>query len=271
MSEETHHEVSNIALSMRIPSFWKDKPRQWFIVFEAATNDLKKGEQQLAQMVITKLEKQDIDQIDDLLSDLHYEPVKKRLIEVYEDSVIRQLQRLLSETELGEQKPTQLLRRMRSLAGKHVPESTLKILWISHLPNQVKSCLAVSELVSTTPALDDLAKAADRMMELNTTQVSSIASSSQGSNENQQIIDEIKKLSLEVAELKTRTQGNQYNRGYEHRGQQRYQSRPPFRSRNASPHRPRAGSPWPHCYYHRRFGANARKCEAPCTYKKSEN
>ncbi|CAK1588179.1 unnamed protein product [Parnassius mnemosyne] len=126
-------EIAGISLSLRISPFWRDKPRLWFVSFEAATNDLKKSQAQLAQMVIAQLEKQDIEQISDLLynppaSD-QYNSLKDRLIFAYEESNSRQLQKLLSEIELGDQKPTQLLRRMRTLARDKVPDSKLRLMW----------------------------------------------------------------------------------------------------------------------------------------------
>ncbi|KAL4707744.1 hypothetical protein ACJJTC_014925 [Scirpophaga incertulas] len=60
-------EVANISLSLRIPPFWRDRPRLWFFSFEAATHDVKRCQAQLAQMVIAQLERQDIEQITDLL------------------------------------------------------------------------------------------------------------------------------------------------------------------------------------------------------------
>ncbi|CAH2089306.1 unnamed protein product [Euphydryas editha] len=58
-------EIANISLLLRIPPFWRDRVRLWFYSFEAAIHDQKKGEQQLAQMVIARLEKQDIEQTSD--------------------------------------------------------------------------------------------------------------------------------------------------------------------------------------------------------------
>lgn len=263
------HELAGIALSMRIPPFWRDKPRLWFISFEAATADLNKGQAQLAQMVIAKLEKQDIEQIADLLHNppttQQYTTLKNRLISAYEESDNRQLQKLLSEVELGDQKPTQLLRRMRSLALDKVPDSTLRMMWTNHLPPHVRSVLAVSETFSTKTALDELALLADKMMETSSSnQISAVASTSthsQATSDTQFLIEEIRKLSFEVAALKASAQNSQ---------QQQY--RRPFNrqsrstGRGDSRSRSRSETPSPYCYYHRRFGKDARRCTTPCTF-----
>lgn len=270
-------ELAGIALSMRIPPFWRDKPRLWFISFEAATSELNRGQSQLSQMVVAKLEKQDIEQIADLLQNPpatnQYTTLKNRLISAYEESDNRQLQKLLSEVELGDQKPTQLLRRMRSLALDKVPDSTLRMMWTNHLPPHVRSVLAVSESFSTKTALDELALIADKMMETSTsTQISAVASTSAqapSTSDTQFLVEEIRKLSLEVAALKVSAQNQQ----------QQYQYRRPFNrqnrstSRGDSSNRSRSETPSPYCYYHRRFGKDARRCTTPCTFKndKQEN
>ncbi|KOB52161.1 Uncharacterized protein OBRU01_26344, partial [Operophtera brumata] len=139
-------EIAGITLSMRIPPFWRDKPRPWFISFEAATNEMKNGQAQLAQLVIAKLKKQDIEQVTDLLHNPpateQYTTLKNRLISTYDESDSRQLHKLLSEIEHGNQKPTQLLRRMRSLARDKVPYPSLRMTRTNHLPPHVRSVLA---------------------------------------------------------------------------------------------------------------------------------
>lgn len=280
-------EVAGIALSMRIPAFWRERARLWFCQFEAATSDLHKSSSQLAQMVIAQLERQDIEQIADLLynppaPDKYYETLKTRLISVYEDSDDRQLQKLLSEVELGDLKPTQLLRRMKSLAREKVPDSTLQLMWTNHLPPHVRSVLAVSESFSNKTALDELALLADKMLEnTSSTHVSAVEpSTSRNNSTHQYLVEEIKKLSLEVAELKN----NNWNhrRNYHQNYNNTYRS--PYRNRSrsvTSPHRiirsplnnaadaPPSPPPPPYCYYHRRFGTNARKCTSPCDFKKT--
>lgn len=282
-------EVAGIALSMRIPAFWRDRPRLWFITFEAATNELKKSESQRAQMVIAQLEKQDIEQICDLLYDppteKQYTALKERLISVYEESDGKQLQKLLSDMELGDQKPSQLLRRMKTLALNKLPDSTLRLMWINLLPPHVRSVLVVSDTISKDADLHELAKLADKMLE-NSHQISAVDStSSQHRHEPhismQFLADEIRKLHLEIAELKT---SHQYDypaprgrRNYD--ATNRSRSRGPPRkhmspSRSHTDSRSRSATPSPYCYYHRRFGKNARRCTTPCSFitdNKTEN
>ncbi|XP_046972350.1 uncharacterized protein LOC124539072 [Vanessa cardui] len=270
-------EVSSIALSMRIPPFWRENPRLWYLSFEAATEELKRTQAQLTQMVLVQLEKADIEQISDILFNVpkeqQYQAIKERLISVYEESDSRQFQKLLAEMELGDQKPTQLLRRMRHLARDKVSDSTLRMMWTKLLPAHVRSVLAVSETFSSKTTLEELALLADKMMEQTqevaavSTQPSTIQSPMLSTNQTdtQFLINEIRKLSLEIAELKARPNTRPpYNY---HR--QRFRSR----QRSSSRSRTCEESSSPYCYYHRRSGSQARRCTTPCSYKKeaSEN
>lgn len=270
-------EIAGIALSMRVPPFWRDKPRLWFITFEAAVSDLKKSDVQKAQMVVAQLAKEDIEQICDLLenpSERPYNAIKERLISAYEESDGKQLQKLLSDMELGDQKPSQLLRRMRNLAHNKVPDNTLRLMWINLLPPHVRSVLVVSDAISKDTALDELAKMADKMLE-QTSEVPAVASvdNSQTQGNMQCIVEEIRKLHLEIAELKkdncrcTHTSSPSH---YHRRNHRHDRSRTPSRSHSRN-YRSRSTTPSPHCYYHRKFGAKARHCTSPCSYNKDNN
>lgn len=286
---EAHREVAAISLALRIPPFWRDQPRLWFVNFEAATAELKRSQNQLAQMVIAQLEKQDIQELTDILynppAQNYYSTIKERLIRLYEDSDSKQIKKLLSEMELGEQKSSQLLRRMRDLARDKFTDDTIRIMWMNHLPAHIRSVLIVSETFNNKASLDELAALADKMLEespqiaaistphfaapqiaaVSTQHFAAQPASSQASNvDTQFLINEIRRLSLEVAELRSRPQRNDnYNRSMNNRT--RFRSR----SRNGSQtqDRSRKNSPMPYCYYHHRFGMDAKKCSPPCSFK----
>lgn len=283
-------EVSGISLSLRVPPFWRDQPLLWFCTFEAATAELKRSQAQLAQMVIAQLEKQDIQNIADLICSPpehdYYKAIKNRLISLYEESSSAQTKKLLTQVELGEQKPSQLLRRMQQLNKDKFPESTIKMMWLEHLPPHVQSVLAVSETFQSKTTLEDLALLADKMMEVHTSSSQHIAAIATRTavvtpaapapvspimlpqfpapaTETQILIGEIRKLSLEVAELRSRPQNNQHSS----RPRRRFQSRP----RDASKSRNRNNSPMPYCYYHHKYGMDAKKCTQPCSFKPINN
>lgn len=80
-------------------------------------------------LVVTKLGKDAVQQVSDILLKppevKKFDTWKEGLLKIYEESEMRQFQKLLSEMELREQKPSQLLRRMRDLARDKMPDETL--------------------------------------------------------------------------------------------------------------------------------------------------
>ncbi|XP_049887091.1 uncharacterized protein LOC126381678 [Pectinophora gossypiella] len=219
-------------------------------------------------MVIAKLGKDVIQQVSDILlkppETKKYDALKARLLTVYEESEIRQFQKLLSEMELGDQKPSQLLRRMKDLARDKIPDETLRIMWQGHLPPSVRAVLAVSECTDLT----NLATVADKIVEtsrpLQIAEVQASTSNFSTSNDNAFILAEIAKLSLKIRDME-RYRGMYRNNDYG-RGRSRSASRG---RRNQSRRTP--DSPNWLCYYHHKFRNQAKKCTEPCAWKKSDD
>lgn len=263
----TASEVSTVSVTARIPDFWIEMPRLWFAQFESIMAPQKQGDECKFNLVISKLGRETIQQVSDILlnppSDKKYGILKQRLLSIYEESAERQFQKLISEMELGDQKPSQLLRKMTELArNANVGDSTLHSLWLQRLPSSVRAVLTVSQ----DQALDNLAAIADKIMEnIRFQEVPEVASiNSFPMNE---LMSQLNKLSLEVAELRS----SRYNTRGRGRGRGRpYNSR--FRSRSRSRQGRDQNNPNWLCYYHHRFKGQAQKCEQPCAWKnKSEN
>ncbi|CAB3242559.1 unnamed protein product [Arctia plantaginis] len=60
-----------------------------------------------------------------------YITLKNRLISTYQESDHRQLQKLLGGLELGDSKPSQLLRKMRDHCGKLLIDEALQVIWLN--------------------------------------------------------------------------------------------------------------------------------------------
>ncbi|KAF9797325.1 hypothetical protein SFRURICE_006307 [Spodoptera frugiperda] len=138
-----------------------------------------------------------------------YSSLKVRLISTYQKSDHRQLQKLLSGLELGDPKPSQLLRKMRDLSGKLLSDEALKAMWLNQLPTQIHAVISVN----TGSSLEMLAAMADKMMEhFEPTSISSVSTTTTACQESLQIAvlsKQLEKMSLEIAELRT----NQQNAG----------------------------------------------------------
>lgn len=256
-SIETVPEVSTISVVARIPDFWPEMPRLWFAQFESILKAQKQGDETKFHLVISKLSRESIQQIGDILlnppSEQKYDIIKQRLLSIYEESAERQFQKLIGEMDLGDQKPSQLLRKMSELArNANVADSTLHSLWLQRLPSSIRAVLMVSQ----DQKLDNLAVMADKIMEnMKIHEVSQVDASSSDFINNE-LLSQINKLSIEIAEIKS---------SFKFRGRQ---SRPYKRFRSNS--RSRQGSrDRQHnlCYYHYQFKEFARKCEPPCSWK----
>lgn len=269
-SEESSTIISTLSIASRIPDFWPENPRLWFIQVEAILAPQKTSDANKYFMVVAKLNKEVIQQVADIVAsppeNNKFETLKNRLLQIYEESETRQVQKLISEIELGDQKPSQLLRRMKELATGKIENDTLKILWQGHLPASVRAVLTVT----SAKDLEELAVIADKVME--THQPSQISEVARPPPETPTAFDvatimaEIAKINLKINEMDRGRWKNRSRSGY----------RKSSRSRSGSRPRITPDSPNWLCRYHLRYRNRARNCVAPCNWKtktptKSEN
>ncbi|XP_047032027.1 uncharacterized protein LOC124643514 [Helicoverpa zea] len=268
VSEPT--ELAVVSVQSRLLPFWREYPRMWFIQFEAVVEPQKTSDENKYRYVLGQLQPTDLQHVTDIVikppETKKYEAIKQRLLSVYEQSEVKNFKNLISGLELGNQKPSQLLRRMRELGGNMITEDGIKIEWMNHLPPQMRVVLSVN----TDSSLDMLAAMADKMMEYSESANIAAVSSSQPDSAavNQKIMSaqiqvlskQLENLTLEISELRSRGRPN-------HRRYQRSRSR----SKSTARHQ---HDPNRVCYYHYRFGDQARRCVSPCArrnQKKSEN
>lgn len=158
-------DVAQITTKTQIPEFWTDKPRLWFGQFEVIVADQKLGERKKFNLVVAKLSKNSVQEVSDLIlqppEDKQYAVLKERLLSVYEESDSQRIRKLMKGIDLGDQKPSQLLRKMKDLSRGKFPDDTLRIMWSEHLPATVRTVLSTSEVTD----LKKLAEQADKIME----------------------------------------------------------------------------------------------------------
>ncbi|XP_073959739.1 uncharacterized protein [Choristoneura fumiferana] len=219
-------EVMALTVSSRIPDFWTDQPRIWFIRAEAVLTPQRAGDDAKFDMVVSKLPKEIILRLTDLLTNPpannKYETLKNKLLNMLEDSKNRQIEKLLGEMDLGDQKPSQLLQQMRNLAKDNFPEDTLRILWQNRLPTTVRAVLIASREAS----LETLANIADDVAEATRTRhVSEVAtygttlqkkdaSEPRTHDASALILAEIAKLNVRMNDME-RERGRSYQRRYD--------------------------------------------------------
>jgi hypothetical protein len=173
------------------------------------------------------------------------------------------LQQLLSGVELGDRTPSQLLRYMRSLAGNSkVDDSVIRTLWTKCLPANTRLVLSTHD--ASCP-LEKLAETADKVHECFFS--SSVHHVTSPNVPQSSLSDEISQLQQQIATLSTKV-----DQLTKRSSRPRATSRSRHSSRSRFPSQRRPSPSQSHiCYYHRRFGDNARKCTLPCAHPKAFN
>ncbi|KYN50169.1 hypothetical protein ALC62_01041, partial [Cyphomyrmex costatus] len=177
-----------------------------------------------------------------------YTALKNRLVNSFADTTERKLIKLLNEVNLGDCRPSQLLRRMRDFAQKKkknsVTEEVLKSLWLQRLLQQIQAILA-----GTKYNLEELSQLADRVTDvlpIGNNSVTTFTPTQATSTDSQisALQDRIEKLETRLSRSKSHTPSDRRRRS---------------RSRSKSKNRL--------CWYHRHFGQNVTKCTQPCGWK----
>jgi len=186
---------------------------------------------------------------------MKYETIKKTLIQRLTDSQTQRIKQLLEHEELGDRKSSQFLRHLSTLAGSTVSGELLKTLWLGRLPSSMQAILATR----TDDRLEDIAEQADRIHEVNQSKALVLATTASTTKPTQSTLEkQVEKLTEQIAALTT-----QINKEMRSRSRSRGQFKRQQRQRSLSKKTKQEGV----CYYHQRFGDEARKCTKPCTYK----
>ena len=161
--------ASVTAFGLKLPPYWPGDPALWFAQVEAQflTRRITQQETKYAH-VISSLQPEIAQEVRDFIisppAQDRYDKLKAELIKRTSDSEQRRLHQLLIAEELGDRKPSQLLRRMRQLLGDSaLEESILRELFLQRLPSSVRVVLASC---SDTMDIQHLADLADRVLEV---------------------------------------------------------------------------------------------------------
>lgn len=253
--------------NFKIPAFWRSNPELWFRQIESQfytsriTSDSTKYHH-----VVAAMESEVLQHVSDIIispptSDM-YEALKRRLIERFSESEELRLKKLLSDIELGDQRPSHLLSEMRELASGKVSDELLKTLWLQRLPTQVKIILTASG-----DSLVNLACMADKITEVagfGKDNFGCIASTDRSRTRNFPPTGNdspFEKLEKQIAALTLKVEKLTKNRE---------------RSRSRNSHRSVSGTSRTSndnkvnhelCWYHFRFGDKATKCREPCKFE----
>ncbi|KAH8029203.1 hypothetical protein HPB51_023768 [Rhipicephalus microplus] len=105
-----------------LPPFWPNSPSTWFLQVEAHFRHRQITSQQTRHWHLVSCLPPDVaDDLADILASSHpshpYDTLKAAIISRKSESEHSRLKQLITATELGDRRPSQLLRRMRQLLG----------------------------------------------------------------------------------------------------------------------------------------------------------
>lgn len=257
VKDETH--VGAVSLAARIPDFWVDMPEVWFARVNAILAPQKLSDETKFDLILSKLSKETISELTEIIlnppATEKCKTLKTKLLALYEDTNNARIKKLLRDIELGDQKPSQLLRKMKDLAKKNFPDETLRILWEERLPAQVRAVLAVT----VTLDLNELAAVADKVLEAaRPAQIAAVTQQQPGQAATGN--SDVATIMAEIAKLNAR-----FDNLTRARPRSRSMQRRPTNAPRPSPSRRRED--WL-CFYHYRYRERARRCLQPCAWNK---
>lgn len=181
-----------------------------------------------------------------------YTRLKETLIARVTDSDEKRWKKLLTDVELGDRKPTNLLREMRRLTGNSVNEQLLQTLWLQRMPPRIQELLSVLEGVP----LEKMAEVADKAIERTFPSVATVDRATTSETVTLAAIEQLIQRQIQqlVISQDSRRPASPSPR------------RPRSRASSASRGRGQRGK---YCYYHCKFGKNARNCSKPCAWNEA--
>jgi hypothetical protein len=249
-------EISRVAV--RLPPFWAERPVLWFAQAEAQFSLAGvNNEKTKFYHVVSQLDHRYATEVEDIITSPPekdpYSVLKAKLVTRLSPSREQRIRQFLT-LEMDDRKPSPFLRQLRILAPD-VSDDFLRSIWSSRLPPNLRAILACQP----EGDLNAAGRCADRIIEAAPqSALASVVPLADSNTPTQQIED----LSRQVAALSTELthlRSNYKNLRPKNRTQ---------RLGNRSPSREDATSTL--CRYHRRYGAQARKCTQPCSYSQQE-
>ena len=273
--------------SFRLPNFAPEEADLWLVQVECAFDvaGIRRSTTKF-KLLVANLPTNIASQVRDVIVTRpgDYKALSDALRERLAQSRASRLEGLLRHQQLGDRTPSQLLRDMRgqlTTAGDTTSDNgLLRTLFLQRLPQSARAALA---LLSERTPLGELAEAADRFMEASRPAgtVAAVSATVAGASApptqapiaaaggTPDLADAIQGLVAVITRMETtnrRVKEAVFNR--------RPRSATPGRdSRASSASRARHSRPADstYCWYHRRFGAQARKCTEPCSWSASGN
>lgn len=265
----TEQIIPNInAMKCHLPPFWRQDPLVWFAQVEAEFRSAHiVASSRKFNKIISSLPPDVAMEIRDVIFNppinSPYEFAKAEIIKRTTQSEKKRLQQLLSTEVLGDQSPSQLLRKLlQLLAGAAIDESILREIFLNRLPSEVQKILVSSKNTS----LQDLADMADQVLEISSpVTVSSVKDNFKIDKSYNQ---ESRFLTLETAVKDLTIQITKLSQDLSNLTAS---SKPRFtnntrRGRSISRNTHNNDPDQILCWFHYNFASKAKKCIPPCAW-----
>jgi len=151
---------------VRLSLFWPDRPAVWFAEAETQFQLAAITRQRTKFIyVVSQFTQKQAAEVEEIVTSPPkqepYDRLKAELVHRLSTSREQRVRQLLSHEEMGDRKPSQFLRHLKSL-GPDVPDNFLRTIWASRLPPHVQAILAGQTEVS----LDSASHLADRICDV---------------------------------------------------------------------------------------------------------
>jgi hypothetical protein len=240
-------------IGIRVPPFWSEKPAVWFAQLEGqfALSNITQDATKF-YCIVSQLDNKYAAEVWDVITNPpptgRYDRIKAELIRRLSLSEEQRVRQLVMQEEMGDRRPTQFLRHLRTLAGPSIPSDFLRTLWTNRLPPNIQAIIATQARV----ALDDVAQLADKIAEV--TPPPCVACESSPGVDINSLTTRVDELARQIAALSASAS----------------RPRSPSQTRRHARRSSRSAgrSPAPDiCWYHRRFKERAERCSASCTWQ----
>lgn len=246
------------AVSVKNVPFWRNFPGAWFLQLEAQFElaGIKQEETKFSHL-LSALDESIFRELSDLITnpprENKYTVFKNALISRLSSSENQKLKQLLTDLVLGDSQPSQLLREMRTLSNGKFSEDIIKSLWLQRLPVNTQAILSCNP-----GSLDELAACADKISEVSNKSEIYTMTATTSNSAYTQLARQVSELTNQVQQMSCMI-SRKSRRDINHRSKSRHRSFSRNRyTRNND-----------QCWYHYKFGKNAKKCIAPCAFSKN--
>ncbi|GFU83333.1 uncharacterized protein TNCV_3739441 [Trichonephila clavipes] len=214
--------LKSLVLRCGCRRFWKSNVRLWIaqcdhaFTFSGISSDDTKY-----SALVANLDAETLSYVSDIVlsppnSD-KYHTLSQRLITQFRDSETQKIKKLLTDLQLGDEKPSHLLRKMKELSNGQLQDDFLQSLWLQRMPPHIQTVLSAS-----SELLDKLAIIADKVSEVvgsssticaaTTVPPPSQSSSCSAQPTMDSLARQIQELSLQVAELTRERNSSRHQR-----------------------------------------------------------